>query len=464
MLPTRSEGSYQALHLESTLQDLPLHHFDIDVNRLSAELAQTLEQHPLLPGAVLLADGKFVGMLARQRVLEFLARPHGQTLFLKEPLWVLHSYARSELLMLSGETTILVAAQQALRRSPELLNEPIVVQHEQIYYLLDVHELNIAHWQIRGVETQVRYERMQAQMIQTDKMANLGRLVDGVAHEILDPVSFIWGNLSHISTYSREMLELLQLYEKCLPNPPAELIEFQETIELEYMRQDLPRAIESVKVGAERLSKLATSLQNFCHIDEVYPKPADLHKLLDGILLLLKSRLTSEIQINKHYGHLPPVLCYPGQLNQVFMNILSTCLDRLLNQTVSQQFELDFKPRRYQDQPTPAIVKPTIEITTQVRSAAAVGGYAARWVAIAIADNGSELSASAQQQLLESFSVKNRAEKETSLAVSYQIVTAKHGGKFEVRSRNAHQPIGDNPTPPGNHLTGIEFEISLPLN
>lgn len=455
MPPTLSEGSCHALHLESTLQDLPLHRFEIEGSCSGAELAQVLEQHPLLPGAVLLAAGKFVGMLARQRVLEFLIRPHGTTIFLQEPLWVLHSYARCELLVLSGETTILVAAQQALRRSPELLNEPIVVQCDQVYYLLDVHELNIAHWQIRGVETQVRYERAQAQMIQTDKMANLGRLVDGVAHEILDPVSFIWGNLSHIASYSHELLELLALYEKCLPDPPVELVNFQETVELDYLRQDLPRAIDSVKTGAERLSKLATSLQNFCHIDEVYPKPADLHELIDGILLLLKSRLTSEIQISKHYGHLPPVLCYPGQLNQVLMNILSTCLDRLLNQAIGQQLELDFKPRRNQSEPLPARMKPTIEITTQVRSVPAVGGYASRWIAVTIADNGSELSDTAQQQLLESFSVKNRTEKETSLAVSYQIVTAKHGGKFQVRSCKACSD---------HNLSGIEFEVLLPLN
>ncbi|MDX2229028.1 MAG: ATP-binding protein [Leptolyngbyaceae cyanobacterium bins.349] len=473
MLPTIIEGSCQALHLESALQELPLHRFEIELSQPGTNLAQVLEQHPGLPGAVMVDAGQFISMISRQRLLEFLIRPHGMEIFLKEPLWVLHSYARCELLILPGETPILTAAQQALRRSPDLLGEPILVQLQQTYYLLDVHELNIAHWQIRGIETQVRYERTQAQMIQSDKMANLGRLVDGVAHEILDPVSFIWGNLSHIAAYSQELLQLLALYEHCLPHPTPELAQLQADLELDYLREDLPRAIDSVKAGAERLSKLATSLQNFCHIDEVYPKPTNLHEAIDGILLLLKSRLASDIRIVRHYGHLPPVMCYPGQLNQVFMNILSTCLDSLLIQAVSQQLDLERRRSPIGSSPPPPI-QPTITITTQIRSVAAESGAEARWVSIQIADNGPGLSKEAQRQLLESFSVQRRTEKETSLAVSYQIVTAKHGGKLKVRSHSvANQKLrrtanGEEfpdmaslsvePSP-----TGTEFEILLPL-
>lgn len=470
MLPIFLEGSVQALHLESILKDLPLCRFDIDLSYSGAELAHVFERHPCLPGAILFDGQTLVGMVSRQQFLEFLIRPQGIELFLKQPLWVLHSYARRELSIFSGDTPILAAAQQALRRSPHLLGEPIIVQIHQDYYLLDIHELNIAHWQIRGIETQVRYERTQAQMIQSHKMANLGRLVDGVAHEILDPVSFIWGNLSHISSYSQDLLQLLAFYEKMLPAElPLELRQLKERLDLDYLLEDLPKAIDSVKAGAERLSKLATSLQNFCHIDEVYPKPTDLHELLDSILLLLKSRLTSDIQVIKEYGQLPPVVCFPGQLNQVFINILTNCLDRLLNQAVSQQLDLDLKARRNQSGST-SEAKPTIEITTQVCSAAIVDNTATRWVTIRIADNGPGLSQEAQDQLLESFSVKRRSEKETSLAVSYQIVTAKHGGQFKVRSRNASDveqsykashafnTMHIDPTQPGT-----EFELLLPL-
>lgn len=480
-LPTMTEGSGAALHLESTLQDLALHHFAVALDRRGADLANVFERYPLLPGATLTDHGKFVGLLSRQQLLEFLIRPHGMSIFLQEPLWVLRSYARAEMLLLSGDTPILVAAQQALRRSPDLRGEPIVVQQHDQHYLLDVHELNIAYWQLRGIETQVRYERMQAQMIQSDKMASLGRLVDGVAHEILDPISFIWGNLSHITNYTQELLDLIAAYEHALPQPPAEVQTLRDTVELDYLQHDLPRAVQSVKAGAERLSKLATSLQNFCHIDEVYPKPINLHEVLDGILLLLKSRLSSEIQVVRNYGTLPPVQCYPGHLNQVLMNILSNCLDSLLNQAVSLQLDWEFKNRR---QPPPAIApafKPTIEITTQVCSMPTDAAELRRWVSICIADNGPGLSPEAQRQLLESFSVERRTEKETSLAVSYQIITAKHGGKFQVRSRSAHLPFPRPPAPPESSFggeapwgmrsptnlpdqtTGTEFEILLPL-
>jgi signal transduction histidine kinase len=381
-------------------------------------------------------------------------------LFLQEPLWVLHRYTRCDVLLLPGDTPILVAAQQALRRSPELLSEPIVVQIEGTHYLLDVHELNIAHWQIRGIETQVRYERTQAEMIQNSKMANLGRLVDGVAHEILDPVSFIWGNLSHVTAYSQELLELLAAYESHLSILPKDLERLREDIEVDYLRQDLPRAIASIKTGAERLSKLASSLQNFCHIDEIYPKPMDLHECLESILLLLKSRLSSEIQVVRHYGNLPPVSCFPGQLNQVLMNILSSAVDTLLDEAVAQQFHADFKAGS--DRAIAPSIPPQLSITTEICSLPAAKGTSPRWVSICIADNGPGLSPEAEQKLLESFSVKRRAEKETSLSVSYQIITAKHGGKFKVRSRGVTlgEGEGEGHAP---QQTGTEYEILLPL-
>lgn len=476
--PIWTEGSLQALQLESSLQDLPLCHFQVELNYLGSDLAQVFEQFPALVGATLADQGRFVSLISRQQLLEYLIRPQGLELFLRAPLRVLHSYTRGEMLLLPGTTPIVVAAQQALRRSPALLSEPILVEMDGVYYLLDIHTLNIAYWQIRGIETQVRYERTQAQMIQSDKMASLGRLVDGVAHEILDPVSFIWGNLSHVSEYSQSLLKLLAAYENLWPQIPKEVLRLREDLEVDYVRQDLPQTIQSIRTGAERLSKLASSLQNFCHIDEVYPKPADLHELIEGILLLLKSRLSSEIQVIKHYGYLPPVVCYPGQLNQVFMNVLSNAVDALINQAVSQQLELEVSSSRSQPQPIAAAPKPTISITTEVRSIPTPTGET-RWVSICIADNGPGLSAESQKQILESFSVERRASKETSLAVSYQIITAKHGGKFEVRSRNlatTHSQAVQEPRSTGasrrkkNSTTldkktniGTQFEILLPL-
>lgn len=464
--PQFLEANSSALCLESTLADLSLHEFQVEAHHTGTEILQLLEQHPRLPGVVLIDRDQFVGVIPRQQLLEFLIRPQGMTLFLPSALSVLYSYLQTTPLMLPASTPILVAAQLALRRSPDQQADPIVVQMgANTYRLLDIHELNIAYWQLRGVETQVRYERTQIQIVQTEKMAGLGRLVDGVAHEILDPVGFIWGNLTHLSTYTNQVMQLLAAYEQHFPDLPKEINQLQTEIELDYLREDLPQTIASIRSGAERLKNLVTSLQNFCHIDDVYPKPADLHECLDSILLLLKSRVSGEIQVVRDYGHLPPVTCYAGQLNQVFMNILTNAITALLNRAVQQELIDDIRGQNqaklWQAPPS----KPRITIKTQVRPApvdAADQNLASRWVVICIADNGPGLSAESYQQVLDSFSIEKRADKETSLAVSYQIVTAKHGGKLYFRSYGAGMPV--NSLPNANLVEhGTEFEIWLPL-
>ncbi len=446
-LPSLSEASNQDLRLESTVRELPLYQFEVQTSCLGVDVAEIFEQYPLLPGAILIDQGKFVGMISRRRLVEYLLRPQGLELFLNQPLHVLYSYARTEMLLVNDSTPILVAVQQALRRSPELLSEPIVVKVEpNSYRLLDFQELNITSWQIRGIETQVRYERAQTQMIQTEKMASLGRLVDGVAHEILDPVGFIWGNLTHVSSYTQQLLELVSAYQANIPEVPAVVTELETDLELDYLQEDLPRAIASIQSGAERLKKLAVALQNFCHIDEVYPKPADLHSSINHIILLLKSRLSSDIKIVKNYGHLPPVPCFIGQIHQVFMNILTNAIDALINHALSRKFaqELHRKSQGASD------YKPQITITTEViaQKSPYPGIPDQRIVSIKIADNGPGMSPELQKQILESFSIAKRADKETSLSVSYQIIKAKHGGEFMMRSE-----VG----------VGTEFEILLPL-
>ncbi|MEH1961290.1 MAG: ATP-binding protein [Nostoc sp.] len=440
--PFLSEGSDRDLGLESTLQELPMYNFPVEINRTGMEVAHFLEKYPLLPGVILVEQGKFIGMISRRRLLEFLIRPYGQELFVQQPLTVLYSYARIPMLLLADTTSILTAMQLSLKRSPELLAEPIVVQTQSgAYRLLDVQELNIISWQIRGIDNLVRYERSQAQMIQNDKMANLGRLVDGVAHEILDPVGFIWGNIIYVSTYSQDLLKLIAAYDKELPSASQAINQIKEDIEFDFLEQDLSRSLASIRTGAERLKKLVTSLQNFCHIDELYPKPVDLHACIDSIILLINSRLQGEIEIVKYYGQLPPVYCFMGQLNQVLMNIFSEIVDTLLNEGVRQQLHLE---------DTKTVQKPRIEITTEVISQEASNPDApdSRWVLIRIADNGSGMSQELQQQIIESFSLEKKTGKNTSLAVSYRIITARHGGKLSF-----HSQIG----------IGTEFEILLPL-
>lgn len=441
-VPTWFAGSDRDLHLGSTLQELPMYGFQVEVSCSCQEVAKYFDKDPLLPGVILLEAGKYCGMISRRHLLEFLIRPHGQELFWHESLEVINSYIRTPILLLPETTPILTAMHQSFRRSPQLMSEPIVVHSaSNTYKLLDVQELNIASWQIRGIETQTRYERSQAKMIQSDKMASLGRLVDGVVHEILDPVSFIWGNLTHVTNYTQDLLKLITAYQQYLTDEPEQISILREEIEFDYLEHDLISTLNSIRTGAERLKKLVTSLQNFCYIDEVYPKPADLHACIDSIVLLINSRVKGEIEIIKYYGHLPPVNCFLGQLNQVLMNILSQAVEVLLNASVRYKTPAESSQKKH---------KPRIEITTAVISHSSTNPHIpdSRWVSIRITDNGPGMSEELQQKIRASFSIENRADKETSLAVSYRIITARHGGKFHLRSQLN---------------VGTEFEILLPL-
>jgi signal transduction histidine kinase len=440
--PFLSLGSDRDLNLDSTLQELPMYNFPVEINCTAMEVANFLEKYPLLPGVILVEQGKFVGMISRRRLLEILIRPFGQELFVQQPLGVLYGYARTQVLLLADTTLILMAMQLSLKRSPELLSEPIVVQTTfGDYRLLDVQELNVISWQIRGINNFVRYERSQAQMIQNDKMASLGRLVDGVVHEILDPVGFIWGNITYISTYSQDLLKLIAAYDQELPSVSQTINQIKEEIEFDFLEKDLLRSLSSIRNGAERLKKLVTSLQNFCHLDELYPKPVDLHACIDSLILLINSRIQGEIQIVKSYGQLPPVYCFMGQFNQVLMNIFSESIDTLLNEAVRQQLYVEERK---------TVQKPQIQITTEVISQKPSGSNSldSRWISIRIADNSPGMSQELQQQIRESFSLETKNSKETSLAVSYRIITVRHAGKFNFRSQ-----LG----------VGTEFEILLPL-
>ncbi|MEO0988644.1 MAG: ATP-binding protein [Cyanobacteria bacterium J06639_14] len=456
-----SKDLLPALGIDSTLSELPLHTIQLSLEDLGTKAAQIFQQMPSLPGILLISDDNVSRVLSRHRFLEFLLLPQGFDLFLSQPLHVLYSYARLEPLTLPHDTSILVATQAALQRPLELQEEPILVTEHKSHSLLNFHDLNRADWQIRGIETQIRYERIQTQMLQNQKMSALGRLVDGVAHEMLDPLGFIWGNLAHIAQYCQEIITLIEAYENVLETEairaPA-LTELKEDIELEYLKEDLPNTIRSVQGGANRLKRLASSLQNFCHIDEVYPKPADLHEMLDSIVLLIKSRLTTRIEFVQQYTPLPPITCFAGQLGQVFMNILTYCVDALLEHTARQNTtrDLGLSVEKKSDQQT--IEAPQIMITTRLCSVPDEDELTKhRWVSITIADNGPGLTVTAQQQILDTFSIKQRLDRETDLAASYRIVTAKHGGKLYLRSRQFSGPD----TPPG---IGTEFEIQLPLH
>ncbi|MGP1375086.1 MAG: sensor histidine kinase [Almyronema sp.] len=455
LTPRQLEASNAPLKIDSVLSDLPLFELEVESDCLGSELAQCFERYPQLPGVVLLEKGKLLGLITRQTFLEYLLRPQGLELFLQQPLRVLYSYARSPALILPTTTSIITAAQKALLRSPEQQHHPLVVKCAKVYRLLSVPDLNVAYWQIRGIETQVRYERAQAQMLQSEKMAALGRLVDGVAHELSDPIGFIWGNLAHLEDYAQQLLELIAAYEADGTAASAAVRQLKAEIDLDYLQSDLPKTLSSIRGGANRIKQLAASLQNFCHIDEVYPKPASLHDLLDSILLLLTSQLNTPVHIVRQYGHLPPVSCFAGQLNQVFMNILSNAVDTLLEQTIRCTLAAEFNRTK----PAQADYLPTLTLTTAMKPDPAQNPSDSdrRWVVLQISDNGPGLAPEIEQQVQQGFAQEKRMMKETSLAMSYHIITGKHGGRFYVRSRT----FVEKKTPAD---IGSQFEIWLPLS
>ncbi|GAB4142932.1 MAG: hypothetical protein Fur0046_19770 [Cyanobacteria bacterium J069] len=279
-------------------------------------------------------------------------------------------------------------------------------------------------------------QRTQSQMVQAEKMSSLGQLVAGVAHEINNPVNFIYGNLSHASGYTQDLLGLLALYQKHYPAPHAEIQDEADAIDLPFVLEDLPKLISSIRVGAERIQKIVASLRTFSRMDEAEFKAVDIHDGIDSTLMILQNRLKGksdrpEISVHKQYGHLPYVECYAGQLNQVFMNILSNAIDAL-EEAIAQP-DSPFRDKTRQ---------PTITIRTDLLNG--------QWVFIRMSDNGPGIPESVRQRLFDPFFTTKAVGKGTGmgLSISYQIITERHGGTLECLSE------------PGS---GAEFVVKIPL-
>jgi len=266
-------------------------------------------------------------------------------------------------------------------------------------------------------------QKTQAQMIQSEKMASLGQLVAGIAHEINNPISFIHGNLDYIGDYTQDLLDLVELYQEHCPEPSPEIVDRSEEIDINFIARDLPEALASMKMGTQRIRQIVLSLRTFSRHDEAGMKTVDIHQGIDSTLLMLQHRLTignknSEIKVVKEYGNLPNVECYGAQLNQVFMNILSNGIDALANSP-----------------------NPMLKISTELMSDR---------VSIKIADNGDGIDESAIAHIFDPFFTTKKLGKGTGLglAVSYQIIVEQHGGKLECSSQ-----VGQ----------GAEFQIILPI-
>src|ERR671932_1241483 len=260
----------------------------------------------------------------------------------------------------------------------------------------------------------------QAQLVQTEKMSTLGTLVAGVAHEINNPTSFIYGNLHYANEYIKDLLELVHLYQKHYPKPPLEIQAHVQAIELEFLVEDLPKVLSSMATGAERIRHLVMSLRNFSRRDQVQMHPINIHEGIESTLFILNNRLKANsarpaINLIKEYGELPLVECYPAQLNQVFMNLLGNAIDAV---------------EEVQDNPehSTSDFLPTIWISTKVSSP--------NQVTIRIADNGSGIPEDAKGQLFDPFFTTKPMGKGTGLglSISYQIVVEKHKGILRCES------------------------------
>lgn len=261
-------------------------------------------------------------------------------------------------------------------------------------------------------------QQTQAQLIQAEKMSSLGKMVGGVAHEINNPVTFIQGNLVHANSYIKDLIELAQL---ALNSRDPEIKEAAEDMDLDFLMEDLPKLLDSMEKGTKRISEIVVSLRNFSRLDEAKMKEVNIHEGLESTLSILQSHL-SGIEIIKNYSDLPKVKCYAGELNQVFLNILSNAIDVLKHQKISS---------------------PYIEIYTELTQK--------NQVQIKIADNGPGIDGKILPRIFEPFFTTKPvgAGKGLGLSTSYSIVVDKHGGEL-----NCVSTLGN----------GAAFEILIPIS
>ncbi|MEH2078316.1 MAG: ATP-binding protein [Nostoc sp.] len=287
-------------------------------------------------------------------------------------------------------------------------------------------------------ETLKELQLTQTQLIQAEKMSSLGQMIAGIAHEINNPVSFIHGNLHHAQKYTHDLLKLVEIYQQFCPNTP-EIQQELEEVDLEFLIQDIAKLFQSMTVGTERIQEIVKSLRNFSRLDEAELKKVNIHEGIDSALMILEHRLQArheypEIQVIKKYSQLPNVICYPGQLNQVFLNILANAIDAL--EALAANSQITDNQKQINNHPQ-------IKIKTQVIDE--------KWIAISIADNGLGINEQVHSKVFDPFFTTKPVGKGTGLglSVSYQIIVEKHGGQLSCFSV------------PGK---GAEFVIKIPIN
>jgi signal transduction histidine kinase len=302
-----------------------------------------------------------------------------------------------------------------------------------------------------------KLQQTEVQLIQAEKMSSFGKIAAGIAHEINNPVNFIYGNLYHANEYIQDLFELITLYTQTYTQPTEKINRKIQDIELDFIQSDLPKLLESMQVGAERIRQTVSLLKNFFHLHEAELKFVNINQDIDNTLFLLQYHLDakagrSKINVIKNYSNLPLVKCYASELNQVFMNMLTNAIDALDEKYGKLKLDSDMWSVRGNPEQEREFVRspltpdqsqtPTIEISTESVDEAKV--------IIRIADNGSGMTEEVSQRLFDPFFSTKPVGSGTGLGltISYQIIVEKHRGQLGVTSER------------GN---GTEFVIEIPI-
>ncbi|MEO0884608.1 MAG: response regulator [Cyanobacteria bacterium J06648_10] len=318
---------------------------------------------------------------------------------------------------------------QQLERKNELLNKKVVQQEKTEQQLQQLAQELEQRVQARTAELTKVLEDLkqtQVQLVQSEKMSSLGQMMAGIAHEINNPVNFIYGNLKPAKDYFHDLIGLVEHYQECYPNPDEDLQDHLESLDVEFMTEDASKLLESLKLGADRIRQIVLSLRNFSRLDESDMKAVNLHEGIDSTLLILQSKLKQNsdgqpIKIIKEYGNLPAIECYPSQLNQVVMNIVANAIDALYEAKVGKAKDGIL-----------AAAAPVIYIHTALTDN--------NEATIQITDNGPGIPEHIRGKLFDPFFTTKPVGKGTGLglSISHDIVVEKHKGRISCIDAPPH--------------------------